>query len=218
MLPDTVLARQNQTCRTTTWIDQNSFAPSRQVPARGFQRLLRNPRGQILFADEPETLYPRKAKWYAIFVLSLAFSAGGYAMAALLPGHNRSVGYAVCALFGLFAAISFLVLVPGSSFLRITPDGLSIRTLWRTHRYRWADIERFGVAEVTTVHKGVTQRHRMVGFNLSEYSQGPERKRRLIALNERLCGFQAALPDNYGWDHADLAEHLNQLLERYGRL
>ncbi|HJT32892.1 MAG TPA: PH domain-containing protein [Pirellulales bacterium] len=172
----------------------------------------------MLFAEDAEILYPRKAKWYVIFVFSLAFSAGGYAMAALLPGRNHTVGYAVCALFGLLAATSFLVLVPGSSFVRITPEGLSIRTLWRNHHYRWADIERFGVAEVTTVHKGVAHRHRMVGFNFSEFYQASKRKRRAISWNERLCGFQAALPDNYGWNHADLAEHLNELLDRYGRM
>lgn len=173
---------------------------------------------QMLFTDEAEILYPRKAKWYAIFVCSLAFSAVGYAMAALLRGPGRFVGYAICALFGLLAVISFLVLVPRSSFPRITPEGLSIRTLWRTQRYCWADIERFGIAAVTTVHEGVTHRQRMVGFNLSELDQASERKRRLIAWNERLCGFEAALPDNYGWDHGELAEHLNQLLDRYGRL
>lgn len=167
--------------------------------------------------DEAETLYPRKTKWYAIFVVSTVFTAGGCWVAAFAgaPG-DRLMGYASCALFGLIATISLLLLVPGSSFLQITPEGIAIRTLWRTQRYGWSDFECFGLAEIATVHQGVTHRHRRIGFNFSEVSQHRTKSRRFASLNERLSGFQAALPDNYGWDPPELAEHLNQLLEKYG--
>jgi hypothetical protein len=32
-----------------------------------------------------------------------------------------------------------------------------------------------------------------------------------------MTGFEAALPDNYGWDYAELATHLNALKQRYDR-
>lgn len=34
-------------------------------------------------------------------------------------------------------------------------------------------------------------------------------------MNRQLSGFEAALPDNYGWSYEALAEHLNTLRERY---
>jgi hypothetical protein len=85
--------------------------------------------------------------------------------------------------------------------------------MWRTSFYRWSDIERFGVAEWSSSHA----RHRMVGFDFSESFPERGKATTLKSLNRGMTGFEAALPDNYGWDYAELATHLNELKQRYDR-
>jgi hypothetical protein len=113
--------------------------------------------------------------------------------------------------FGLCGVVSLTQFVPGSSFLQLTPEGFTVRTMWRTQSYRWSDIEQFGVCEVRTGH-GL---QRMVGFDFSPSYPGADSGQMLRNMNRRMSGFEAALPDNYGWSYAELAEHLNTLKARY---
>ena len=107
--------------------------------------------------------------------------------------------------FGIGGLVALVQFVPNSSFLQVGPDGLTIRTMWRNTFYRWSDIERFGVASAF---------HRTVGLNFSSTYAGA---RKLRAFLRRLTGFEGALPDNYGRDCAELADHLNRLREQYVR-
>jgi hypothetical protein len=170
----------------------------------------------IAFDDSEQVLRPRKRKWALVFLVCGAFFGGGFLMLAHPEdASDRFGGYLCIVFFGLCAVASLAQLVPGSSFLRLAPDGLTFRSMWRTRSYRWSDIERFGVAEVNTVHGFTRQRHPMVGFDFSASYPDQDKAVRLRSLNRRLTGFEAALPDNYGWSHEALAEHLNMLRARY---
>jgi len=161
--------------------------------------------------ETAEVLRPGKRKWGLVFLGSIGFVAIGCWMIRSPSSSDRFFGYGGLAFFALCALVALLQFIPNASFLRISPDGLTLCMMWRTTLYRWADIKGFGVADFSTFG----QRHRYVGFNFrAGYScRSPGRKAR--NYNQRLSGFEALLPDNYGWDYSDLAQHLNRSRERY---
>lgn len=122
-----------------------------------------------------EVFHPRKRKWGLILLGSVVFVAIGFLI--MDNPHSfldRFWAYASIIFFGHVAVVALLQFLPGSSFLRVGPDGITVRTMWRTTFCRWSDIERFGVAESSTFHGGVRQQHRMVGFNFSTTYLRPE--------------------------------------------
>jgi hypothetical protein len=164
--------------------------------------------------ETDELLRPRTRKWTIVLLLCWGFAAGGLMMLRD-PSASRFGGYLCLYFFGAGAVCSLLQLVPGSSFLHLHPEGLTVRTMWRTQSLRWSDIERFGVAEFSTVHGFLRQRHQMIGYDFSPSYPDFDQGRTLKEMNRRLSGFEAALPDNYGWKYAELAEHHNTLKARY---
>ena len=56
-----------------------------------------------------------------------------------------------------------------------------------------------------TIHHGLSQRHRLIGLDFSASYPRRDRAQTLKSINRSLTGFEAALPDNYGWDYAKLA-------------
>jgi hypothetical protein len=163
-----------------------------------------------------EVLRPRKGKWALVLIASAAFVAIGFGMLRD-PGTStdRFVVYGGIVFFGICGLVSLIQFVPGSSFLRLTSDGMTVRSLWRTSSYRWSDIERFGVGHVKGTHGGFGKNQRLIGFDFSVSYPGRDKAQTLKNINRKLSGFEASLPDNYGWDYAELAEHLNTLRERY---
>jgi len=127
----------------------------------------------------------------------------------------RAGGYVTIVFFGLGVVAALIQFVPGSSFLRVNPDGITVRAVWRTKFYRWSDIEKFGVAEMDLSYSRGPQRKRMVGFNFSSSAPSVAKAQATRRMNRAMCGFEGVLPDNYGWDYAELAEHLNQLRGQY---
>ena len=110
-------------------------------------------------SDSDQILRPRKRKWALVFLACLAFVAiGSFMLRDPKEADNRPVTYFFLGFFGLGCLVSLIQFVPGSSFLRLSPEGLDVRTMWRTKVYRWSDIERFGVAEFSTVHGLVVHR------------------------------------------------------------
>ena len=163
-----------------------------------------------------EILRPRKAKWTLVLLISAAFVAiGVLVLRDPKASADRTWAYLGVSFFALCATVALLQFLPGSSFLLLTPEGFTVRVMWRTTSYRWADIDRFGVAGFETTHGPLRQDHRLVGFDfVASYPRGRS-SQALMTLNRRLTGFEAALPDNYGRSHTDLAAYLNTLRARY---
>ena len=162
-------------------------------------------------SSNDEILRPRKGTWALALLISAAFVSIGLLMLRdPAPSTERLLCYGGIVFFGLCAAVALIQFIPGSSFLRISSDGITVRSMWRTTFYRWSDIERFGVAEFST-----GQRHRLVGLDFSASYPHRDRAQTVKRINRTLTGFEGALPDNYGRDHAELAAHLNQLREQY---
>ena len=93
---------------------------------------------------------------------------------------------------------------------------LTVHVFWRTTFYRWADIECFGVA-FPEVDGPWEPDWYTVGFNVTtDYLDRctPQKK---MKFNRRVLGFNGILPETYGWNAGDLAQHLNLLRARYAK-
>jgi hypothetical protein len=139
-----------------------------------------------------------------LLVISLAFVAGGIWMIQ----EGEKFGWLCAGFFGLGIPVALLQLHPKCSFLTVTEEGIEFAGLFRIARLRWSDISEFGVFDIRN-HYGF-RAATMVGFN---YSAEYQRTRRARALAKTLTGFEAALPDTYGFS----AEALAQLLSTYHR-
>lgn len=113
------------------------------------------------------------------------------------------IGWASVLFFGLGAIVGAIHLVPGMSYLRLTPDGFIIKSMYRISRpVRWDSVSEFRVAKMEFLIK-------MVVFDaLARPDAG------LSAINRQLVGAQAGLPDTYGRSAEDLAALLNQWRDR----
>lgn len=136
-------------------------------------------------ANKPPELVlkPSPKRWILLLALSLGFVALGV---AILPTHPTLAWFEI-GFFGLCAVLGAMNLLPGASHLRLDADGFEVRTLFRARRFAWADIARFGAAQIGL--------NRMVGWDFVADHAGNERMRQ---VNAQLSGFEAALPDTYG--------------------
>ncbi|MHC4500212.1 MAG: PH domain-containing protein [Planctomycetota bacterium] len=101
------------------------------------------------------------------------------------------------------------MLLPGSTYLRITEEGLTISNLFRKRLFPWDVIDEFRVVELK--RRGVNV-GKIVGFNfVQSYDRFAAGRRLARAINQ--C--EVALPDDYGMKVEELAELLNSKLQEY---
>ena len=162
-------------------------------------------------------LTPSKTKQAVLLFVATLFVLAGIFITSRQPDPSEVwIGYLCIVFFGLGGLVFAAQLLPGSSFLKIRRDGFEFRALWRGTAFRWSDVQEFGVAELTMYHGGIPQKHRMVGFRFSP-AYASNKHPRLRRLNQALVGYDAALPDNYGMKHDELASLLNQKKLEYGQ-
>lgn len=86
-------------------------------------------------------LRPKPTKWLLVALGSLAFVLIGIWMV-----RSRDMfGWLAIVFFGLCLAVSLICLLPKASYLRLTPDGFTMCSLFRAHTIRWEDVRGFGV-------------------------------------------------------------------------
>ena len=147
--------------------------------------------------DAPDTLLlrPSRIKNFLLLAVSVALTAGG----ATMIRDSRSMGWFVLVFFGLCTVIFMTLLLPNSSYLRLTRDGLETRSLFRSSKLRWADVASFRAGRI--------------GLNamvLIEYAPSYRRARSGRAVATALTGAEGALPDTYGRSAKALAGLLNE--------
>jgi hypothetical protein len=147
----------------------------------------------------PFTVYTRKTKMLLLLLLCAGFVAGGILM--IRDGHQT--GWLPAVFFALGIPVSLIQLLPKSSFLTVSEEGIEFCSLFRTCKFRWSEISEFGV--YTIRHHGLSA-HRMVGFNYSAEYQRASKGR---ALSKALTGLEGALPDTYGFSANELAQLLS---------
>jgi hypothetical protein len=149
----------------------------------------------------PLTLKPRRLKLLGYFLMFILFTATGLWMA----GERPFAGYFWAVVFGLSALVMLGLLLPSSSYLRLTSTGFTFCSLFRSHTVRWNDVERFSVVRL--------HRNKMVAWR---YSAGYQARRTARLIADSLTGAEAALPDTYGLTAEELADQMNRLIEKYG--
>ncbi|WP_406698637.1 hypothetical protein V5E97_07100 [Singulisphaera sp. Ch08] len=140
-------------------------------------------------------LRPGRLKWAGIGLFCLLFTVVG----VWLGLKGDKIGWGCAIIFGLGVLISTVCLLPNATYLRLTDDGFTICSMYRTHTYRWQEVTGFAVGRVF--------RNKMVLFNFEPtYQRTPG----LRSINVGMVGYEAGLPDTYGLTHEALAEMLNQ--------
>jgi hypothetical protein len=109
------------------------------------------------------------------------------------------IGWFVAVFFGLCTLVLMASLLPNASYLRVSPDGFTMCSLFRAHSFRWSDVCGFSVGRV-----GV---NRMVVFDFSDEFRGTPRLRKVAIA---LAGHEGALPDSYGMPLEALARLMNE--------
>lgn len=134
------------------------------------------------------TLPGSRRKWVLMALVCLVL--GGSGLLAVRAG--ESLGWLPGIFFGGGLLVALVQLLPGSSYLRVGPEGIEWCALFRRRRLRWDDIEGFG-----HFPRGGQE---FVGIL---YPRPPESFSEKASLG--LVGFHEALPDTYGRKAADLA-------------
>ena len=148
----------------------------------------------------PVTLRSNKKRTIYLFILSVSISL----TAILLYSDHPVVAILGAFFFSLGALVSGIQLLPQASYLRLTKEGFVLCSLFRKHTYNWAEIEGFGI---TCIHN-----NRMVAWNFSTSYKGHPSMRQLSAA---LSGYEAALPETYGFTAEELTVILAGLHENY---
>lgn len=143
-------------------------------------------------------LRPSNARWLFVLLTSLVFTAIGAAMIR----EGQGLGWAVAGVFGLCSLAAVIVLLPGSSYLKIRRDGFVFGTMFRRHHLPWTAVGPFSVSQVGA--------QAMVVFDVID----PARLPRGARLSLAPAGANAGLPDTYGMKPGELAAILNAARDR----
>lgn len=149
----------------------------------------------------PVTLYPSKKKAAFALPVCAAFTVAGIVLAPSEP----VLGWLCAGFFGLGLLIGVLKFFGNSTYLRLTEEGLELRSLYRLTRYRWSDLAGFGTYEIR--HNGIPT-GTFVGLNFSPQYQQSRAGR---AIARAFAGYDGSLPDTFGLGAEELATLLARL-------
>jgi hypothetical protein len=153
----------------------------------------------------PTILRPSRKRLLRYLATSVVFVAIGVWMRGQ-GGNTWGVpnswdGGAVIAFFGFGVAIFAVMLLPGAAYLKIDEAGFTVCSLFRPRFTPWEAVEGFGVTEIVV--------RKFVGVVLMPAGRQAARMGR---LNNRLVGFDDALPDTYGRSAEEMAALMNDAL------
>jgi len=145
----------------------------------------------------PVTLRSSRKKMLLMLVGSLVFVAAGL----LFPTQYRALNVSMVIFFGLCAVAFCVNLLPNSSYLRLTPDGFTMCSMFRCRSIEWRHVNTFGVTRIGT--------RKMVGWDPAH----PPSK--LGKTTKLMSGYVSVLPHTYGLRAEELAELLNRLRDEH---
>jgi hypothetical protein len=153
--------------------------------------------------NDERILGASKTKWLAMLLGSATFVAIG-----LLIVPRRPFLWVLIVFFGASVFMSFVALLPGTTYLRLTSEGYEQRAFFRTSKRSWRHIERF------QAYRNPTSWNRRVGIIFDTSYKSHARAR---GFSRSLAGVDGALSDTYGLAADDLANLMNEWLNRYKR-
>jgi len=143
-------------------------------------------------------LQPSRIRAILFLLVCLVFVAVG---CWIIIRENSWIGWLNVFFFGVGAVVFIMNLIPGKSYLKLTPEGFEVSSLSRSYTYRWTEVAQFGVADVSF--------NKMVVFNYSPSYQKAKKGRR---ISRQLASWEAGLHDTFGMKPQDLADLLNRYI------
>jgi hypothetical protein len=150
-----------------------------------------------------ELVYPAsRLKAVLLFLGCSAFVAVGL----LVSKEKPLIGWACVAFFGLGLPASVLMLLPNKFYLKLTPQGFEVRSLFGGKLTRWSDVERFYIGSI----RGT----KMIAivYRASYVDQQALRK-----VSSAVAGMEGAVPNSYTSSRDEILKTLNEWHTRYGR-
>jgi hypothetical protein len=152
-------------------------------------------------AQETVVLRPSKLKFIGFLTGSLVLTGGGIGMIASGEGIS---GWFCAIFFALCSAVFVVLLLPGASYLRLTPEGFVVCSLYRVWPLiAWSGVSVFRVELMPPATRAVV-------FD----QPGAADHLRLRRVNRAIAGGEGMLPDTYGMKAADLAALMNEWRNR----
>ena len=139
-------------------------------------------------------------------ILYLAICLGFTAIGILgIRTDGPVIGWLCLVFFGSGTVIFILQLLPGASYLRLSPDGFTYRSLFRTWpTIPWRDVSEFRTAYVSR------------GVSLVVYDSNATSKPTLRKINRALVGATDGISSaTYGLKPEELAEVMNAWRSRH---
>jgi hypothetical protein len=139
-------------------------------------------------------LRPSKSKTILLAFGSLLFVVAGI---WILEDDNWGHWF-VIAFFGVCFLVAVVQLFPGSSELKLTKEGFTITSLFKSHFTPWKDVQYF--------KEGYVGRTKMVMFDyVDDHNKFPLGK----SISKYLSKSHSALPDTYGLKTSNLVKIMN---------
>jgi hypothetical protein len=135
-----------------------------------------------------------------LLVVCSLFVAGGVWMAS----KGQWMGWVGIVFFGLGVIVALVQLLPNASYLRLTENGLEVRSLYRSWFVSWDEIAYFAIANI-----GYGD---VVVFMFSDRYHKAKTSR---ALARAIAGYEGALPDTYGMKADELCCLLSEWKRRF---
>jgi hypothetical protein len=140
------------------------------------------PDGAVLFRQDRRKLAGLALVGAAFVALGLSFIAhpDAWATARHPRGQVEATGWVAAPFSGLMLA-AIAVALARPTTVRLGPEGVTIRTAWRTYSRPWDAVSDFKIWKY--------RRNRLVVFNDADPPNG-----RLAAINRRISGATSSLP------------------------
>lgn len=158
--------------------------------------------------DDTFRLTPSNGRTAILFAAMLVwFGIGAYRFASV-----GGILWLALTLVGLVGAVVYgLMLLPGSSYLQASPDGLTVSTAFRKRDYSWAQIRSIYVEKI--LNKRVVRvqlRLRDEGLHPDDHTKPNEQNTVVEKVRDE------TLPDTYGMTPEALVDRLTAYKRRYG--
>lgn len=144
---------------------------------------------------------PKNSKSIFYLLVSCVFIYGGILMVA----DDNLLGYFPIIFFGLCFLIFVCQLIPGCTELKLSKNGFTTTTLFRSHFTSWDVVESFNCGYLganKTIYFDFIDEHRQ--YELSK------------KISKKLTNSHAALPHLFGTDQTELLNTLNEWKSKYG--
>lgn len=157
-------------------------------------------------AEKGLTLYPRKRSAIGLIVICALLVAVALRFAQERDGR----GYICAVFFAIGVVVGMVQLIPGSAYLKIAAEGLTICSLFSKTLISWHDIAEFRVVMIKKFGLNI---YKMVAVL---FVDAHDRQGTVGRLATRTVGCEGGVPDYYGMTAEEFAKLLNDFLELFG--